>query len=179
MFATDRVRLRPPTPDDAPNMFRLYADPELHLITDNQPFVPRHVGHLRARMEKQVTEPPDGETTVSLLAETVAEGSFLGGGVLWGIDAFNRYAHLGISLLPETHGQGYGTEIIRMLCRYGFRNRNLRRLELETLASNTAMRRLAEKCGFMHEGTQREREYDGDGFADLVIYGLLRRDWTP
>src|SRR5580704_14170045 len=141
MFATDRVRLRPPTPDDAPNMFRLYADPELHLITDNQPFVPRHVGHLRARMEKQVTEPPDGETTVSLLAETVAEGTFLGGGVLWGINAFNRYAHLGISLLPETHGQGYGTEVIRMLSRYGFRSRNLRRLELETLASNTAIRR--------------------------------------
>jgi RimJ/RimL family protein N-acetyltransferase len=55
----------------------------------------------------------------------------------------------------------------------------LRRLELETLASNTAMRRTAEACGFTHEGTQREREYDGDGFADMVIYGLLRRDWTP
>jgi RimJ/RimL family protein N-acetyltransferase len=83
------------------------------------------------------------------------------------------------SLLPEARGQGYGTEVIRLLCRYGFRNRNLRRLELETLASNTAMRRTAEKCGFVHEGTQRDREYDGDGFADLVIYGLLRRDWTP
>jgi hypothetical protein len=51
--------------------------------------------------------------------------------------------------------------------------------ELETLASNTAMRRTAEACGFTHEGTQREREYDGDGFADMVIYGLLRRDGTP
>jgi len=39
MFATDRVRLRPPTPDDAPNMFRLHGDPELHLITDGEPFL--------------------------------------------------------------------------------------------------------------------------------------------
>src|ERR1700722_2982674 len=179
MFATDRVRLRPPPPDDAPNIFPLQGDPELHLITDNQPFLPRHVGQVRARLEKQVTEPPEGDTMVALVAESVADGTFLGSGVLWGINAFNRYAHLGISLLPEAHGQGYGTEVIRMLCRYGFRNRNLRRLELETLASNTAMRRLAEKCGFLHEGTQREREYDGDGFADLVIYGLLRHDWTP
>src|SRR5580700_1256531 len=146
MFATDRVRLRPPTPDDAPNMFRLQGDPELHLITDGEPFVPRHVGQLQARLEKQVTEPPDGETRVSLLAETVVDGTFLGSGSLWGIDAFNRYAHLGISLLPEARGRGYGT---------------------------------AEKCGFVYEGTQREREYDGDGFADIVIYGLLRRDWTP
>jgi RimJ/RimL family protein N-acetyltransferase len=179
MFATDRVRMRPPTPGDAPNLFRLNGDPELHLITDDAPFLPRHVGQVRARLEKQVTEPPDGETSVSLLAETVADGTFLGSGTLWGINAFNRYAHLGISLLPEARGQGYGTEMIRLLCRYGFRNRNLRRLELETLASNTAMRRTAERCGFTREGTQREREYDGDGFADLVIYGLLRRDWTP
>ncbi len=160
MFATDRVRLRPPTPADAPNMFRLSGDPELHLITDGEPFLPRHVGQVRARLEHQVTEPPDGQTKVSLLAETVADGTFLGGASLWGINAFNRYAHLGISLLPEARGQGYGTEAIRLLCRYGFRSRNLRRLELEALASNTGIRRTAEKCGFVHEGTQREREYD-------------------
>jgi RimJ/RimL family protein N-acetyltransferase len=179
VFATERVCLRPPTPDDAPNLFRLDGDPELHLITDDEPFLPRHVGQVRARLEKHVSEPPDGATMVSLLAETVADGTFLGGAVLWGINTFNRYAHLGISLVPEARGQGYGTEVIRLLCRYGFRNRNLRRLELETLASNRAMRRTAETCGFTHEGTQREREYDGNGFADIVIYGLLRRDWTP
>ena len=77
MFATDRVRLRPPTPDDALNMFRLHGDPELQLITDDKPFVPRHVGQIWAQLEKQVTEPPDGETMVSLLAETVADGTFL------------------------------------------------------------------------------------------------------
>ncbi|QGN48992.1 GNAT family N-acetyltransferase [Micromonospora sp. WMMC415] len=179
MFATERVRLRPPTPDDAPNLFRLKGDPELHLITDGEPFLPRHVGQLRAWLEKQVTQPPDGQSPVLLLAETVADGTFLGRGVLWGINAFNGHAHLGIALVPEARGQGYGTEVIRLLCRYGFRNRNLRRLELETLASNTAMRRTAEACGFTHEGTQREREYDGDGFADFVLYGLLRRDWKP
>ncbi|MGC4895290.1 GNAT family N-acetyltransferase [Micromonospora sp. DT31] len=179
MFATDRVRLRPPTPDDAPNMFRLHSDPELHLITDDEPFLPHHVGQVRARLEKQVTEPPDGRSSVSLLAETVADGTFLGGGVLWGINPFSQFAHLGITLLPEARGQGYGTDVIRLLCRYGFRSRNLRRLEIETLAGNTAMRRTAEACGFTLEGIQREREYDGDGFADMAVYGLLRRDWTP
>lgn len=179
MFATDRVRLRPPTPDDAPNMHRLNNDPELHLIADAGPFLPRDVGQVRARLERQVAEPPDGQDSVSLVAETVADGTFLGCGSLWGIDAFNRYAHLGMSLLAEARGQGYGTEMVRLLCHYGFRYRNLRRLELETLADNVAMRRTAEKCGFKHEGTQREREYDGDRFADMVIYGLLRREWTP
>ena len=179
MFATERVRLRPPTPDDAPDLFRLNADPELHLVTDDGPFLPHHVGHVRARLEKRAAEQPALDAAVSLLAETVADGTFLGTGVLWGINTFNGYAHLGITLLPEARGQGYGTEVIRLLYRYGFRNRNLRRLEIETLAGNTAMRRTAERCGFVHEGTQRDREYDGDGYTDLVLYGLLRRDWTP
>ncbi|MCT2279486.1 GNAT family N-acetyltransferase [Micromonospora chalcea] len=179
MFATERVRLRPPTPDDAPAMFRLDSDPELHLVTDDEPFLPQHVGQVRARLEKRAGEQPDARSSVSLLAETVADGTFLGVGTLWGINVFNGLAHLGITLVPEARGHGYGTEVIQLLCRYGFRNRNLRRLEIETLAGNTAMRRTAERCGFVHEGTQRERGYDGDGFADMAIYGLLRRDWTP
>ncbi|MEE3918123.1 GNAT family protein [Micromonospora sp. BRA006-A] len=98
--------------------------------------------------------------------------------MLWGIDV-QQARPPRHHAAPEARGQGYGTEVIRLLCRYGFRNRNLRRLEIETLAANTAMRRTAERCGFVHEGTQRERGYDGDGFGDMVIYGLLRRDWTP
>jgi hypothetical protein len=54
-------------------MFRLHRDPAQHLITGDEPFLPRHVGQvgqIKARPEKQVTEPPDGQTLVSLLAET-------------------------------------------------------------------------------------------------------------
>ena len=99
-----------------------------------------------------------GQTAVSFLAEAVADGKFLGGASVWGINAFNRYAHLGISLVPEARGQGYGAEAIQLLvvC-YGFRNRNLRRLEVEMLAANTAMRRTAEACGFTHEDPAEAR----------------------
>jgi RimJ/RimL family protein N-acetyltransferase len=45
----------------------------------------------------------------------------------------------------------------RALCHYGFRFRNLHRIELETLATNAAMRKLAESCGFVLEGIQREQ----------------------
>ncbi len=67
---------------------------------------------------------------------------------------------------------------MELLCHYGFRFRNLHRIELETLATNAAMRKLAERCGFVLEGIQREQAYDGDGFADIVLYGLLRQEWS-
>jgi RimJ/RimL family protein N-acetyltransferase len=40
------------------------------------------------------------------------------------------------------------------------------------------MRKLAEGCGFVLEGIQREQAYDGDGFSDIVLYGLLRQEWS-
>jgi hypothetical protein len=70
---SDCVRLRPTTPRTCS---ACTGDPELHLITDDEPFLPRHVGQVQARPEKQLTEPPDGQTMVSLLAETVADGTF-------------------------------------------------------------------------------------------------------
>jgi hypothetical protein len=28
------------------------------------------------------------------------------------------------------------------------------------------------------EGIQREQAYDGDGFSDIALYGLLRKEWS-
>jgi RimJ/RimL family protein N-acetyltransferase len=83
---------------------------------------------------------------------------------LWGLDAFNQFGHLGIALLPAARSQGYGREMVRLLCHDGFRFRNLHRIELETLATNVKMPKLAESCGFVLEGIQREQAYDGDAF---------------
>jgi RimJ/RimL family protein N-acetyltransferase len=175
MFSTDRVRLRPTTVEDAPGLYELWSDPELHLITDDSPFVPRSLDTVRARISKESSEPD--EKFAGFVGETTADGTLVGLCCLWGIDPFNRFAHIGISLLGSARGQGYGQEMVSLLCQFGFRNRNLRRLEIETLASNTAMRQAAVACGFTHEGTQREREYDGDGYADVAIYGRLRSEW--
>jgi RimJ/RimL family protein N-acetyltransferase len=39
------------------------------------------------------------------------------------------------------------------------------------------MRKLAESCGFVLEGIQREQAWNGDGFSDIALYRLLRQEW--
>lgn len=176
MFASERVRLRPQVPDDAAVLYEMWSDPEHHLLTSDRPLLVESLAARRARLEKSLGE-PDG-SNARFTAETTADGTVIGGCGLWGLDAFNQFGHLGISLLPAARGQGYGREMVRLLCHYGFRFRNLHRIELETLAANAAMRKLAESCGFTLEGIQREQAYDGDGFSDIALYGLLRREWN-
>ena len=162
-------------PDDATALYEMWSDPEHHMLTNESPMLVSLPAR-RARLEKSLAEPD--LDTARFTAETVADGTVIGTCNLWGIDTFNQFGHIGISLLPAVRGQGYGREVMQLLCHYGFRFRNLHRIELETLATNDPMRKLAESCGFVLEGIQRGRAYDGDGFSDLALYGLLRQEWA-
>jgi RimJ/RimL family protein N-acetyltransferase len=161
--------------DDATVLYEMWSDPEHHMITDDGPMLIESLEARRARLERSLAEPD--EHAARFTAETIADGTVIGACNLWGIDTFNQFGHIGISLLPVARGRGYGREMMGLLCHYGFRFRNLHRIELETLATNAAMRGLAESCGFVLEGIQREQAYDGDAFADIVLYGLLRHEW--
>jgi GNAT superfamily N-acetyltransferase len=86
-------------------------------------------------------------------------------------------SHLGVSLRPAFRGRGLGTDVVLALCRYGFTVRGLHRLQVDTLASNTAMIRAAAQAGFVPEGRLRQAAWVGGGFADEVILGLLVADW--
>jgi RimJ/RimL family protein N-acetyltransferase len=109
---------------------------------------------------------------VDLKSEDVA-----GGATLWGIDRHNRNAHLGLSLRPSFRGRGLGTDVVRILVRYGFTTLGLRRLGLETLSDNHAMIRAATSAGFTREGTLREAGWVNGAFVDEVVFGLLADEY--
>jgi RimJ/RimL family protein N-acetyltransferase len=97
--------------------------------------------------------------------------------LLWGIDLHNRLAHIGISLRPGFRGRGLSVDVLRVMCEYGFAVRGLHRLQIDTLADNTAMISAATSAGFVREGEFRESAWVYGVFADEVVLGLLARDW--
>lgn len=103
----------------------------------------------------------------------------VGAAGLWGIDTHNRSAHLGISVLPDFRGRGFGSDIVRVLCEYGFAVRGLQRLQVETMADNAPMIAAAKRGGFTIEGTLRRSAWVYGAFVDEVILGLLAHEWTP
>jgi RimJ/RimL family protein N-acetyltransferase len=104
-------------------------------------------------------------------------GELAGEALLWAIDLHNRMAHLGVSLRPAFRGRGLGADVVLALCEYGFAVRGLHRLQVDTLAGNTAMIRAATQAGFVPEGTLRRAAWVNGDFADEVILGLLAADW--
>ncbi len=78
--------------------------------------------------------------------------------------------------LAEQRGKGVATEAINLLVRYLFETKRMNRIRLVIHPENGASRRLAEKCGFQHEGTARGAWYNKGKHQDVEIYAILHDD---
>ncbi|MFB9723286.1 GNAT family N-acetyltransferase [Planobispora longispora] len=174
MLRGERVLLRAMARDDLAVLYRLHEDVDTAVLTEVDPWVPETLEQRLSRYDDRSPDPANVRFTVVSLAD----GQVLGSCIVWGIDSFNRNAHLGISLLPQARGRGHGLDALRVMCDYAFRIRGLHRLGLETLATNTAMITTAEKAGFRREGVRRDHAWVMGSFVDELLFGLLAAEFS-
>lgn len=86
-------------------------------------------------------------------------------------------ALLGYSVDVEQMGQGYATEAVREVVRFGFRDIDLKRIEAGVLPENTASIRVLEKCGFSRVGTTRQSLQVMGVWRDHDLYETINPDW--
>jgi RimJ/RimL family protein N-acetyltransferase len=114
----------------------------------------------------------------ALIAERVDDGTPIGL-VSW---REVRYApnpesiawNIGISLIPEARGHGFGSEAQRLLAAHLFATTPAQRIEAGTDADNLPEQRALEKAGFQREGVLRRAQYRRGAWHDLVVYACLR-----
>jgi RimJ/RimL family protein N-acetyltransferase len=78
--------------------------------------------------------------------------------------------------VAESRGKGLATEAVNLMVRYLFESKRMNRIRLVIHPDNAASRRLAEKCGFKHEGTARGAWYNKGRHQDVEIYAILHDD---
>ena len=87
---------------------------------------------------------------------------------------------LGYRLRASSWGKGYATEGSRALVDHAFRELGAERVTAETMAVNTASRRVMEKAGLRYVRTFHADwpdKIDGDEHGD-VEYALTRAEWS-
>jgi RimJ/RimL family protein N-acetyltransferase len=84
-----------------------------------------------------------------------------------------------IRLAKEFRGKGIGYQAVKWLTNYLFETwPKLMRIEGNTRADNTSMRRVFQKCYFVKEGHHRQAWTTANGQCfDAVHYAILREDW--
>ena len=80
---------------------------------------------------------------------------------------------LGYFVDRDYWNQGVATEVVKQLESFAARQLRLKRLEILVIPGNTASIRVAEKSGYLREGTMKNKINHGDHFEDAVLYAKL------
>ncbi|GAA1960284.1 GNAT family N-acetyltransferase [Kitasatospora viridis] len=181
MLRGEKILLRARYADDVPLLHReLHDDIAARVRTTDRPWRPCQVDGAASPFAPAGPTPEAAVFSVLEMpagSDDPADGVLAGAASLWGIDQYNRGAHLGISILPSRRGRGLGTDVVRVLCEFGFTVEGLRRLQMETLEDNTAMITAATRAGFTVEGRLRRSAWVYGEFRDEVLLGLLVEEW--
>ena len=104
--------------------------------------------------------------------------TMIGAGEITIRDTINREGEIGYIFHPDYWGQGYATEVARLLANFGFHELNLHRIYATCDPRNGASAKVLEKIGMVKEGRLREDLFIKDGWRDSFIYGLLEHEWN-
>jgi len=115
-----------------------------------------------------------------LIVERLTDGTPLGTvtwhAVQYGPTPASRAWNIGIALVPEARGHGFGVEAQRLLADTLFDLSDANRVEAQTDIENVAEQRALEKADFRREGIIRGAQHRAGGYHDLVMYARIRSD---
>lgn len=171
------VRLRDVTLADADLLDTWAASPEIHGEFNDFGPPPQDRSPIReALAEGPLRNEYNGQLLVIRVLDETPVGSVSWHAVNYGPRPGSRAWNIGISLIPEARGLGYGPEAQRQLADYLFETTDANRVEASTDVDNVAEQRALEKAGFAREGTQRGAQFRAGAYHDLITYSRLRSD---
>lgn len=163
-----RIRLRPPTDEDAAVLELLRTEAEAAPFNWFGP--PREGATAGMSIDWVVIELLDGEGVPT------AVGDMSWHPAPYGPNEESRALNIGIGLLTAYRGRGFGSVAQRKLAEHLFATTSVHRVEASTDVENVAEQRALERAGFMREGVVRGAQYRAGKYHDLVVYSRLRGD---
>jgi RimJ/RimL family protein N-acetyltransferase len=165
--ASSLVTLSSIRSEDSETMFRWINDPET--VRFNAPFKPVHWENHQDWMQAL------GKLSNKFVFAVRVADKLVGVVQLLDVDPVHRSAELTIRIgTEENRGNGYGTQALKLVTDFGWRDLNLNRIWLRVFADNARAIRAYKKAGFMEEGVMREAAHIDGRFVDIIIFGILR-----
>ncbi|MCQ0987780.1 GNAT family N-acetyltransferase [Jiella marina] len=151
-----RVRLRPPSIDDAPTIAKLLGDYDIARMLSRVPWP-----YTLADAEYFIRE--HGDETVFAICLKKSD-TLVGLCGLQTCDGPGKKGELGFWIGRPYWGNGYATEAAHAAIDYGFTALGLDEIEVSCRVINEASRRVIWKCGF---------HFRGNGMTDTVAAGRV------
>lgn len=168
-----RIQLRPIRVDDVDAIMEWINDPA---ITRNFAAMSAEITRDQELSFLQKTLDSD---TDRLFAIEDLDGNYLGNAGIHKIYWPARNGRLGIVIgRRQAQGKGLGTEALRLITALGFAQLALHKIWLVHFATNARMHHMAEKLGFVEEGTLRDEYFHDGRFHDMLRHSLLEQEFA-
>jgi ribosomal-protein-alanine N-acetyltransferase len=171
---TERLILRQITPDDAEDMFRIFADPQVMRYGNTAPMRSIDQAH---RKIAGITAAFHAREGIRWAITRRGSSRLIGSCGHWRLLKEHSRSEIGYELAPERWGQGIMPEGVGALLRFGFERMGLHSVEAQIEPNNQGSRRVLEKLGFAQEGYFRENFVVEGIFTDTAVFSLLKADW--
>lgn len=177
LFTGKLVRLTAFDPERGGELLaKWYRDSEFSRMYDLPPVMVRDP----KRTQEELREEAGLEVsrTNRLLIRTLADDVFIGEVELDVNGPTFDEGFIGIGLGERAYwGKGYGTDAMRLIIAFGFREWNLHRVSLTVFSYNARAMHVYTKLGFREEGRCRQQLRRGGERFDVVFMGILRKEW--
>lgn len=172
MIKGSKILLRPVAQDDLPVMEAWAADPAA-AGEFNDFGLHGHTSFQQGFDQTGMLDERHGTLLVATLGGAPV-GDVTYRQVMYGPNQGSQAYNIGIALLPDQRGKGYGVEAQSLLASYLFATYTVQRVEASTDITNLAEQRALEKAGFTREGVMRQAQWRNGAWHDLVVYSKLR-----
>jgi RimJ/RimL family protein N-acetyltransferase len=167
------IGLRPATLDDV-ELLMLWSSSPRYTGEFNDFGLARGRPYHELITKNELIGPQGGTLMVERIAGSEAIGTVSWRQVRHGPTPESAAWNIGISLIPEMRGLGFGSISQRLLADYLFATTAVNRIEAGTDVDNLAEQRALEKAGFTREGVLRGAQYRAGAWHDLAIYSVVR-----
>lgn len=169
---TERLILRETMPEDAPAIYRLFADPLVTRYYDLEPYT--SVGQAEALIDF-FDESFELERAIRWGIERKKDGALMGTcGYVW---LRTHRGEIGYELHSDYWRRGYMSEALDAILDFGFTELGLNRIEALTMLENEASMGLLRSLGFQQEGILRQHDFFKGQFHDMRLFAILRGEF--
>ena len=183
MIQGERIRLRRNERTDVPKFVAWLNDPEVRRYLSRD--MPVSTAHEEQWFENTLKLPVPEQPFAIEIRKTTPESETeawqtIGNCGFMGVEQITHSAEVGLFIGDKScWNKGYGTEVMRLLLRFGFGTLNLNHIFLRVDEANKGGIRAYEKAGFIHEGRLRQATFRDGQYRDVLIMSVLRSEWNP
>ncbi len=171
IIETKRLILRKFTVNDTEAVFNNWASDEELQKSYGEPVYPT-VTDVENLLEKYISgyEKNEYYRWAIILKEN---NSCIGQIAYFLMDSQNHFGEIEYCIGSEYQCNGYCTEALREVIKYGLENIKLHKVQICHRSNNIPSKRVIEKCGFKLDGTLRDYFYIDGNYYDRLYYSIL------